>query len=66
MKCYDLFCKEKKNSNITIILCYGDLKVILETTFRHFSSSSFILTSSNIYIQGLLSVKFYSFALEID
>ena len=45
---------------------YGNLKVIFETTFRQFSFSSFKLTSSNIYIQGLLAVKFYSFALEID
>ena len=27
---------------------YGNLKVILETTFRHLSFSSFIMTTSNI------------------
>ena len=45
---------------------YGNLRIILETTFRHLSFSSLIMTSSNIEIQGLLAVKFYSFTLEID
>ena len=43
---------------------YGNLKVVFETTFRHLSFSSFILTSSNVYTQSSLAVKFYSF--EID
>ena len=48
------------------IFLWGNLKVIFETAFRHLSFSSFILTSSNIYIQGFLTVKFCSFAFEID
>ena len=40
---------------------YGNLKVIFETTFRHLSFSSFILTSYNMYIQSLFIVKFYNF-----
>ena len=49
-------------------LSYGNLKVIFETatTFRHLPFPSFIMTSSNIRIQGLLAVKFYNFALEIN
>ena len=43
---------------------YGNLKVILETTFRHLPFSSFILTSS--ITSSIFAVKFYSFALEID
>ena len=56
------------NINFRPIHCssYGNLKVIFETTFRHLSFSSFTLTSYNIYIQSLLAVKFYNFALEID
>ena len=53
-------------SELAIFSSYGNLKVILETTFRHLSFSSFISTSSSIYIQGFLAVKFYCFALEID
>ena len=45
---------------------YGDLNIILETTFRHLPFSSFILISSITCIQGLLAAKFYSCALEID
>ena len=35
---------------IYMVFKIKNLKVILETTFRHLSFSSFIMTSSNIYI----------------
>ena len=44
---------------------YGNLKVILEATFEHLSFSSLILTSSNIWIQGLLAVNFTVLLLKL-
>ena len=39
---------------------YGNLKVIFETTFRHLSFSSFILTSSiHLYISIYLNISKY-------
>ena len=55
-----------RNFKLIHFSSYGDLNIILETTFQHLPFSSFILISSITCIQGLLTVKFYSCALETD